>query len=111
MRMNKAPLGAKRKDCAGAKQNPATKDRSESGSTEVRKERSEGTLRKKYRFRAKQNQATKDRSEATRLRLGRFRAKVLVVFNIGSERRYSTEVRKERSEAARLIRRGARRLL
>jgi len=53
LRMNKAPLGAKRKDCAGAKQNPATKDRSESGSTEVRKERSEGTLRKKYRRGAK----------------------------------------------------------
>jgi len=33
-------------------------------STEVRKVQSEGTLRKKYRFRAKQNKATKERSEA-----------------------------------------------
>ena len=48
----------------------------------------------------------KARSEGTRLRLGRRGAKVLVEKNIGSERRYSTEVRKERSEAARLIRRG-----
>ena len=43
--------------------------RSESGSTEVRKERSEGTRRKKYRRGSKN----------LRLRLGRFRAKVLVV--------------------------------
>ncbi|KAL4010240.1 hypothetical protein IC575_030433 [Cucumis melo] len=34
-------------------------------------------------------------------------AKVLVVSDIGEERRYSTEVRKERSEGTRLIRRGA----
>ena len=37
-------------------------------------------------------------------------AKVLVEKNIGEERSHSTEVRKERSEAARLIRRGAVRL-
>ena len=42
---------------------------SESGSSEVRKERSEGTLRFRYRF----------------------RAKVLYVSDIGSERRYSTK--------------------
>jgi len=36
-------------------------------------------------------------AKAARLRLGRFRAKVLYVENIGEERRYSTEVRKVQS--------------
>ncbi|KAL0533068.1 hypothetical protein IC582_030636 [Cucumis melo] len=50
-----------------------------------------------------------ERSEATRLRLGRFRAKVLYEKNIGEERSHSTEVRKERSEGTRSLkyRRGA----
>ena len=37
-------------------------------------------------------------AKAARLRLGRFRAKVLYEKNIGEERSHSTEVRKERSE-------------
>ena len=39
----------------------------------------------------------KEGAKAARLRLGRFRAKVLYEKNIGEERRYSTEVRKVQS--------------
>ena len=47
----------------------------------------------------------KEGAKAARLRLGRFRAKVLYEKNIGEERSHSTEVRKERSETKKEVRR------